>query len=274
MIIPQIATLHLTATLKMTMTIPEAPTTGPTIETPHKSAQELQAFNVRRGIELISEGQMGRGPKALLSKGISDVANNETINEQMKSKFHTRRMVVPSPTETQWNEERASIARKILRTTIMQLKNQVSPGLSGFRYEHLQAILFSEHSKADRLAKSAFDELHSLPDNIAHGRLPWYFYQIWNGSSLTALNKKDTADLEINEIMDCRPICKSEAIKKVITKILYKPFMNIIKAGCEPSQFSVGTNGGGSQLTMAITLLLEADPGLGHNRARHLECIQ
>jgi len=155
----------------------------------------------------------------------------------------------------------------------MSLKSQVSPGLSDFRYEHLQAILFSEHSKAERLAKSAFDELHSLSNDIVQGRLPWYFYQIWNGSSLTALNKKDAADLETNET-DCRPICKGEAIKKVITKALYKPYMNIIKAGCEPSQFSVGTNGGGSQLIMAIALLLEANSGLGRIRARHLECIQ
>jgi len=181
-------------------------------------------------------------------------------------------MAIPSPTEAQWNEERASIDKEILRTTIMQRKSQastglsgfryehlqayiyISPGLSGFRYEHLQAILFSEHSKADRLAKSAFDELHSLSNDIVQGRLPWYFYQIWNGSSLTALNTKDTADLEVNETMDCRPICKGEAIKKVITKALYKTYMNKIKAGCEPSQFTVGTNGGGSQLIMSITL--------------------
>jgi len=31
-------------------------------------------------------------------------------------------------------------------------------------------------------------------------------------------------------------------------------------SGYEPSQFAVGTNGGGSQLIMAITLLLEANP--------------
>ncbi len=117
----------------------------------------------------------------------------------------------------------------------MQLKSQVSPGLSGFRYEHLQALLFSEHSKADRLAKSAFDKLHSLSNDIVQDRLQWNFYQIWNGSSLTALFEKDTADLEVNEIMDCRPICKGEAIKKVITKGLYKCYMNKIKAGCEPS---------------------------------------
>jgi len=142
----------------------------------------------------------------------------------------------------------------------MQLKSHVSPGLTGFRYEHLQAILFSDKSKADRLAQSAFDELHSLSNDIVQGRLPWYFYQIWNGSSLTVLNKKDVPDLETNEIMDCRPICKGEEMKKVITKALYKPLMNKIKAGCEPSQFSVGTSGGGSQLIMAITLLLEANP--------------
>ena len=73
-----------------------------------------------------------------------------TVMTSMKSKFPSRKRAIPSPSEAQWNEERASIDREILRTTIMSLKSQVSPGLSGFRYEHLQAILFSEHSKADR----------------------------------------------------------------------------------------------------------------------------
>ena len=125
-----------------------------------------------RGIELISEGQMSRGSKALLSKGISNIASNEAINQQMKSKFPSRKMAIPSPSEAQWNEERASIDKEILRTTIMSLKSQVSPGLSGFRYEHLQPILFSEHSKSDRLAKSAFDELHSLSNDTVQGQKP------------------------------------------------------------------------------------------------------
>ena len=137
---------------------------------------------------------MSGGSKALVSKGISDIASNEVINEQMKSKFPRRKMAIPSPTEAHWNEEHANIDREILRTIVMQLKSQVSPGTSGFRCEHQQAILFSEHLKADRLAKSAFDELHSLSNDIVQGRLPWYLYQIWNVSSLTALNKKDTDD--------------------------------------------------------------------------------
>jgi len=77
---------------------------------------------------------------------------------------------------------------------------------------------------------------------------------------LSIWEKRQHIDLEINEIMVCRPICKGEVIKKVITKALYKPYKNKMKAGCEPSQFSVRTNGGGSHFIMAITLLLEANP--------------
>ena len=36
---------------------------------------------------------------------------------------------------------------------MMQLTSHISQDLSGFRYEHLQAILFNEDSKADDLAK-------------------------------------------------------------------------------------------------------------------------
>ncbi len=63
--------------------------------------------------------------KALLSKGISDIAYNEAINNQLKAKFPRRKMAIPSPTEAQWNEERTSIDREILRKSIMQLKSQV-----------------------------------------------------------------------------------------------------------------------------------------------------
>ena len=95
----------------------------------------------------------------------------------------------------------------------MQLKSQVSPGLSGFRYEHLQAILFSEDSKTDHLAKLALDDyilylmISSTTDycgTSTRSRM----------DSLTALNKKDIADPEIDEVMDFCPICKGEAIKE------------------------------------------------------------
>ena len=50
----------------------------------------------------------------------------------------------------------------------------------------------------------------------------------------------------------------------IVPKLLLRKIKSdgklLIKAGCEPSQFTVGTNGGESQLIMAITLLLEANP--------------
>ena len=60
--------------------------------------------------------------------------------------------------------------------------------------------------------------------------------------------------------MDCRPIYNGEATKKVITKAVFKPFMNKITAGCEPNQFTVGTNKGALEIIVAITLLMEANP--------------
>ena len=152
-------------------------------------ASSTKSFNVRRGIELITAGQMSRGSKALLSKGFSD-ANREEIKCKMQSKFPKWKKLVVEPTETQWESERASLDRDIFRKCIMKLRGQVSPGLTGFRNEHIIVLLFSDASNADMLAKSAFDELFALSNDIVQGKLPWYFYQAWNGTSLTALNKK------------------------------------------------------------------------------------
>jgi len=80
--------------------------------------------------EITSEVETSRGSKALVLKGISDIAKNEAINKQMnfpeKGLYHLQR-----------NKERASIERDLSRITIMQLKCKVSSKLSGFRYPFL-----------------------------------------------------------------------------------------------------------------------------------------
>ena len=78
---------------------------------------------------------------------------------------------------------------------------------------------------------------------------------------MTTLNKKGTEKLNVGETMDRGPVCKGESLWKVITKALYSPSMETIREKCKPCQFSIGTKGGGSQLVMAITLLLEANAG-------------
>ena len=149
---------------------------GPDRETNPSRPKSVKEFNVRRGVELIAE--MSRGSKALLSKGVSSANDNEAIRAQMEAKFPRRKKEIRNTTEEQWEHERASIDRDILRKCILKLKGQVSPGLTGFRNEHIQALIFSEQSNADFLAKSAFDELHAVANDIVQGRLPWYFYQV------------------------------------------------------------------------------------------------
>ena len=108
----------------------------------------VKEFNVRRGVELIAEGQMSKGSKALLSKGVSSASDNEATRAQMVTKLPKRKIEIRNPTVEQWHE-RASIDRDILRNCTLKLKGQLSPGLTGFRNEYIQALLFSEQSNAD-----------------------------------------------------------------------------------------------------------------------------
>jgi len=64
---------------------------GPDRETNPSRPKSVKEFNVRRGIELIAEGQMSRGSKALLSKGVSSASDNKTIRAQMEAKFPRRK---------------------------------------------------------------------------------------------------------------------------------------------------------------------------------------
>ena len=163
---------------------------------------------------------MSRGSKALLSKGVSSVSNDDAIKAQMEAKFPKRKKDIKEPTNEQWEHERASIDRAIFRDCILKLCGQVLLGLTGFCNEYIQALLFSEQSNADFVAKSAFNELHAVANDIVQGRLPWYFYQAWNRTSLTALNKKSREELAEGETMDCQPVCKGDSLQKDITKAL------------------------------------------------------
>jgi len=84
---------------------------GPDRETNPSRPKSVKEFNVRRGIELIAEGQMSRGSKALLSKGVSSASDNEAIRARMEAKFPRRKKEIRHPTKEQWEHERASIDR-------------------------------------------------------------------------------------------------------------------------------------------------------------------
>ena len=58
-------------------------------------------------------------------------------------------------------------------------------------------------------------------------------------SSLTALNKKELSELGENELMDCRLVCKGNALRKLFLNILYIPFVPIIEKVWNPCQFEL-----------------------------------
>ena len=60
--------------------------------------------------------------------------------------------------------------------------------------------------------------------------------------------------------MDCRPVAKGNALRKVVTTALMTPFKKAIIAATTPTQFGSGEKAGGSQLVFAAQPMLEANP--------------
>ena len=90
---------------------------SPTVDNSRKNAASTKAFNVKWCDELVAAGYMSRGSKALLSKGASD-ANKEGL----AGKFPKRKKEIAEPTEVQWELDRASLDKEILRACVLKLK--------------------------------------------------------------------------------------------------------------------------------------------------------
>mmetsp|Transcript_22035 Transcript_22035/g.30977 ORF Transcript_22035/g.30977 Transcript_22035/m.30977 type:complete len:177 (-) Transcript_22035:1403-1933(-) len=89
--------------------------------------------------------------------------------------------------------------------------------------------------------------------------VPWYFYVGFSPRNLTTLNKKQVSELSDGEIMDCHPVMKGNNFKKLLTKVLLKPFKQDIIEITKHNQFGSGDPAGGSQLVFGTQLLLEAN---------------
>jgi len=92
------------------------------------------------------------------------------------------------------------------------------------------------------------------------GSLAWYFYIAWTATSLSAVNKLDTASLAEGDLMDCRPVAMGNTLRKAVTHALFDPFLQDIIAETKPTQFGCREKAGGSQMISAISLILEACP--------------
>jgi hypothetical protein len=223
-----------------------------------RSDKPQDVRNYERMIDLIKVGELSRASKALLSKGMSDAAEEEIIS-QMRRKFPTRKEDIPTLNDEDFDSERATLDKDLFRKTILGLRREVSPGPGNLRNEHLSALIFNPESKVSDQASAAFDHLFEVAETIVSGRLPWYFYVAWTTTSLSAVNKLDPETLEQGQTMDCRPVCKGNSLRKAIIRTLYEPYMESFEKTGWPCQFGTSKSGI-SQFCFSLFTHLEARP--------------
>jgi hypothetical protein len=107
----------------------------------------------------------------------------------------------PLDTHVQAQLQAAQLTTEDLKDAILNMPRNVSPGLGGMCYEHVQVILFDE-SRTDvpELARSAITNVLAFVNCQLAINLPAYFYILYDAVRLAALNKIDPRDLRILQI--------------------------------------------------------------------------
>jgi hypothetical protein len=112
------------------------------------------------------------------------------VQAQLQAKHPTRKEEIPPMTNEQLTTED-------LKDAILNMPHNVSPGLGGLCYEHLQAILFDEScTDVPEVAHSAITNVLAFVNCQLAINLPAYFYILYDAVHLAALNKIDPRDLE------------------------------------------------------------------------------
>ena len=185
---------------------------------------------------------------------------NPTIQQQLHAKHPSRKEDIPLPSDEQLLNQYAELDEKEFKKQLRALDNLVAGGIGGLRNEHLLAIIFPALSGASPEALAAEKNLFNLAQLIVKGSLPPYFYTCYTAVRCIPLNKKSPEDVKEGEVMDCRPVGVGNALRRLITRTLFAPFVSDFNAVTAPMQYGCGEKAGGTKMYFSIAVHLEANP--------------
>ena len=217
-----------------------------------------QAGNIRECFKALSIGKIQKATSSLLSLGTSN-PSSPGIQDQLHVKHPSRKLPITPPTMEQISYERATFTVDEMCIAIKNLGRQVAPGLGGCRNEHLQALLFHHQSPVSSTAKDAVCQLHRVCHHIAMCSVPWYFFTAFTAIRLVALNKVDVSELAADAVPDVRPIGIGHSLRRLISRCIFEPYINVFCDSTKPTQYCVGEKGGITQCIFGMSSLLEAN---------------
>ena len=186
-------------------------------------------------LRLVRCGELARASRLLTSPGLA-AATAETT-KKLASKHPSR--VSPLNVRPPNVQEPFILSKKIFFETIRRSPRGTGTGPSGWRYEHLKALLDN---------CSTADLLHSVCSSIASGSIPESTLNLLTASRLIAIPKPNG---------DVRPIAIGEALRRLTAKSICAQKKDSFAQFFSPLQHGVATKGGAELLVHQVQLLLE-----------------
>ena len=154
----------------------------------------------RVAIRLVRCGELSRAAKALTSQGLAP-ANDETLNK-LRSKYPSRREGLCDGPCMSGPVSSLTLKSSVLFDAIRKAPRGSGAGPSGWRYEHIRALL-------DNIVTC--DLLYQTCSLITEGKIPDSVVPLLSASRLIALPKANS---------DVRPIAIGEVLRRITAKAI------------------------------------------------------
>lgn len=219
---------------------------------PLRSGTRSEEQNIERALRLISEGQISRACKLLVSKGLADPLEMGVL-AQLREKHPNRKEDMPG-TLPEDARPPASAFEGLDLGAIRSSDSYADVGISDFRNNHLKLLL---REFPDEHCRSALPLLNRFARRYVQAELPLWFYLVFSQVKLVAPQKGNATS---TGQPDVRPIGIGECLCRVIHRTIITERKESMASYFWPQQVAIGVPNGISLLLFGVRTLLEMRP--------------
>ena len=208
------------------------------------SEADQQNFNVRRSLQLVSEGLYGKATQALCSTGLAP-ATDENL-----AKMRELHPPCDPPTRRHTDVPQIKLSEDDIKRAVCSMRSGAAAGPDSWKPSHLKSVIGeASHGRGGR----ALSSLTRLVNTICGGNIPDTVRPLFAAARLHGLVKKDGG---------LRPLAVGNLLRRVTAKAVMKKVALRAAAHLSPHQMGVSVPGGVEAIVHTVRAALDADPNL------------
>ena len=217
---------------------------------PRADGGSTPARTLARAVALISDGEVSKASRLLLSKGLADTSDPAII-AQLATKHPLRKRRLPGELPTR-DRGRIKVA---LRATFRRLRSHVGTGPDGKKNQYLRALT---QKFANARANGVIEACERFAEAFVNGEMPDWYYYVQSAARLVAPVKKEA--LAYGGTPEVRSVAMGNVDVRSWAKAVAADARGTYRAKVEPIQVACGTEGGVSAMAFAVRAHLELNP--------------